>query len=61
PREGPARPSGVPFVPSRARELFISPATAKAHVARLFTRLDARDRIHLVILAYEFGLVSPYA
>ncbi|MFF0485303.1 response regulator [Streptomyces sp. NPDC004435] len=44
-----------------ARELFISPATAKAHVARLFTRLDARDRIHLVILAYEFGLVSPYA
>lgn len=34
-------------------------ATAKAHVARLFTRLDARDRVHLVILAYEMGLVSP--
>ncbi|NML50940.1 response regulator transcription factor [Streptomyces sp. R302] len=42
-----------------AGELFISPATAKAHVARLLTRLAARDRIHLVILAYEFGLVAP--
>ncbi|WP_434976005.1 response regulator [Streptomyces hydrogenans] len=42
-----------------AGELFISPATAKAHVARLLTRLAARDRIQLVILAYEFGLVSP--
>ncbi|MFD4375821.1 response regulator [Streptomyces sp. NPDC058486] len=44
-----------------AGELFISPATAKAHVARLLTRLTARDRIHLVILAYEFGLVAPRA
>ncbi|MFI8257529.1 response regulator [Streptomyces filamentosus] len=44
-----------------AGELFISPATAKAHVARLLTRLAARDRIHLVILAYEFGLVAPGA
>ncbi|MER5737179.1 response regulator transcription factor [Streptomyces sp. NPDC002262] len=42
-----------------AGELFISPATAKAHVARLLARLAARDRIHLVILAYEFGLVTP--
>lgn len=42
-----------------ASELFISVATAKAHVARLLTKLDARDRIHLVILAYQFGLVSP--
>ncbi|MFD8010608.1 response regulator [Streptomyces sp. NPDC058955] len=42
-----------------AGELFISPATAKAHVARLLSRLGARDRIHLVILAYEFGLVAP--
>jgi DNA-binding NarL/FixJ family response regulator len=33
--------------------------TAKAHVARLFTKLDARDRVHLVIIAYEAGLVSP--
>ncbi|MGV9296308.1 response regulator [Amycolatopsis sp. NPDC003676] len=42
-----------------AAELFISAATAKAHVARLFTKLDARDRVHLVILAYEMGLVRP--
>ncbi|MEV7773323.1 response regulator transcription factor [Kitasatospora sp. NPDC086791] len=42
-----------------AEELTISVATAKAHVARLFAKLDARDRVHLVIQAYEFGLVSP--
>ncbi|MER7671926.1 response regulator transcription factor [Kitasatospora sp. NPDC096128] len=42
-----------------AEELTISVATAKAHVARLFTKLDARDRVHLVIHAYEFGLVAP--
>ncbi|MFE7527917.1 response regulator [Kitasatospora sp. NPDC057542] len=42
-----------------AAELTISVATAKAHVARLFTKLDARDRVHLVIQAYEFGLVVP--
>ncbi|MEU3566386.1 response regulator [Kitasatospora sp. NPDC058063] len=42
-----------------AAELTISVATAKAHVARLFTKLDARDRVHLVIQAYEFGLVAP--
>jgi DNA-binding NarL/FixJ family response regulator len=42
-----------------AAHLFISVATAKAHVARLLTKLDARDRVHLVILAYESGLVSP--
>ncbi|MDR3033046.1 MAG: response regulator transcription factor [Kitasatospora sp.] len=42
-----------------AARLTISAATAKAHVARLFTRLDARDRVHLVILAYRAGLVTP--
>jgi DNA-binding NarL/FixJ family response regulator len=41
-----------------AAELYISVATAKAHVARLFTKLDARDRVHLVIIAYELGLVT---
>ncbi|GIE85007.1 response regulator [Actinoplanes regularis] len=41
-----------------AADLHISPATAKAHVARLFTKLDARDRVQLVIIAYEAGLVS---
>nr|WP_244178639.1 response regulator transcription factor [Streptomyces rubellomurinus] len=42
-----------------AAELTISVATAKAHVARLFSKLDARDRVHLVIQAYESGLVTP--
>ncbi|AJF66457.1 response regulator [Streptomyces vietnamensis] len=40
-----------------AERLHISTATAKAHVARLFTKLDARDRVQLVIFAYEAGLV----
>jgi DNA-binding NarL/FixJ family response regulator len=42
-----------------AADLFISIATAKAHVARLFAKLNARDRVQLVIIAYEMGLVSP--
>ncbi|GAB3181044.1 LuxR family two component transcriptional regulator [Micromonospora palomenae] len=42
-----------------AAELVISAATAKAHVARLFTKLGARDRVHLVIAAYEARLVHP--
>jgi DNA-binding NarL/FixJ family response regulator len=41
-----------------AGELTISPATAKTHVAHLLTKLDARDRIQLVIIAYQSGLVS---
>jgi DNA-binding NarL/FixJ family response regulator len=41
-----------------AEELTISPATAKTHVAHLLTKLDARDRIQLVIIAYQSGLVS---
>jgi DNA-binding NarL/FixJ family response regulator len=42
-----------------AAQLFITVATVKAHVARLFTKLDARDRVQLVIIAYEAGLVAP--
>jgi DNA-binding NarL/FixJ family response regulator len=42
-----------------AAELYISVATAKAHVGRLFTKLGARDRVQLVIIAYEMGLVTP--
>lgn len=42
-----------------ADHLGISLATAKAHVARLLSKLDARDRVQLTILAYESGLVSP--
>jgi DNA-binding NarL/FixJ family response regulator len=42
-----------------AERLFISPATAKTHVAHLLTKLDARDRVQLVIIAYQSGLASP--
>ncbi|MFD0687953.1 response regulator [Actinomadura fibrosa] len=42
-----------------AAHLSISAATAKAHVARLLAKLDARDRVQLVIIAYETGLVTP--
>jgi DNA-binding NarL/FixJ family response regulator len=42
-----------------AGELFISVATVKTYVSRLLTKLDARDRVHLVIIAYETGLVAP--
>jgi DNA-binding NarL/FixJ family response regulator len=41
-----------------AETLFISVATAKAHLARLLTKLDARDRVQLVIIAYDHGLVA---
>jgi DNA-binding NarL/FixJ family response regulator len=41
-----------------AAHLVISAATAKAHVARLLAKLDARDRVQLVIAAYEAGLVT---
>jgi DNA-binding NarL/FixJ family response regulator len=42
-----------------ADELVLSPLTAKTHVARLFSKLDARDRAQLVVIAYETGLVVP--
>jgi DNA-binding NarL/FixJ family response regulator len=41
-----------------ARGLCISPATAKTHVAHLLTKLDARDRVQLVITAYQAGLAA---
>ncbi|GAB2700860.1 response regulator [Kitasatospora kifunensis] len=41
-----------------ATELVISMATVKTYVTRLLSKLDARDRVQLVILAYESGLVT---
>ena len=40
-----------------ADHLAISPATTKTHVGHLLTKLDARDRVHLVIMAYQAGVV----
>lgn len=40
-----------------ASELIMSPLTAKTHVSRAMTKLGVRDRVQLVILAYETGLV----
>ncbi|OEU85090.1 response regulator transcription factor [Streptomyces oceani] len=42
-----------------AERLVLSPATAKTHVSRLMTKLGARDRAQLVILAYESGMITP--
>lgn len=42
-----------------AARLFISPLTCKSHVSRILTKLDARDRTQLVVIAYESGLVVP--
>jgi DNA-binding NarL/FixJ family response regulator len=42
-----------------AQALVLSPLTAKTHVARLFSKLGARDRAQLVVIAYESGLVVP--
>ena len=44
-----------------ASSLSISPATARTHVSRIMTKLHARDRSQLVVLAYETGLVTPGA
>lgn len=41
------------------QQLYVSPATAKTHVARLLMKLGARDRAQLIITAYESGVVSP--
>ncbi|MFH8473346.1 response regulator [Streptomyces sp. NPDC018000] len=42
-----------------AEHLFVSPLTAKTHVNRAMTKLAARDRAQLVVIAYQCGLVSP--
>jgi len=42
-----------------ARKLVMSPLTAKTHVSRAMTKLNARDRAQLVVFAYEHGLTAP--
>ena len=41
-----------------AQRLFLSPLTAKTHVSRIMQKLHARDRVQLVVTAYESGLVA---
>lgn len=45
--------------PEICRQLVISEATAKTHVARILQKLELRDRVQAVIYAYETGLIAP--
>jgi DNA-binding NarL/FixJ family response regulator len=42
-----------------ASDLFLSEATVKTHVNRIFSKLSLRDRVQAVVLAYESGIVRP--
>ncbi len=42
-----------------AHQLFLSEATVKTHVRRILTKLHLRDRVQVVVYAYETGLVTP--
>jgi DNA-binding NarL/FixJ family response regulator len=42
-----------------AAEMYLSEGTVKIHVSRILTKLDLRDRVQAVVLAYESGTISP--
>jgi DNA-binding NarL/FixJ family response regulator len=41
-----------------AEKLYLSPLTAKTHVSRILMKLGARDRVQLVVIAYQSGIVG---
>ena len=43
-----------------AEALHLSPLTAKTHVSRILMKLGARDRVQLVVIAYQAGLLAPH-
>ena len=42
-----------------AGRLVLSEATVKTHVGRILSKLDLRDRVQIVVFAYETGLITP--
>jgi DNA-binding NarL/FixJ family response regulator len=42
-----------------AARLFVTPATVKAHVGSVLSKLDLRDRVQAVVFAYESGMIQP--
>jgi DNA-binding NarL/FixJ family response regulator len=42
-----------------AGEMYLSQGTVKIHVGRILAKLDLRDRVQAVVLAYESGLIKP--
>ena len=42
-----------------ADALYLSPFTVKTHVSRILTKLRARDRVQLVVIAYQAGIAPP--
>jgi DNA-binding NarL/FixJ family response regulator len=42
-----------------ARELYLDEGTVKSHVVRTLAKLGLRDRVQVVVFAYEHGIVRP--
>lgn len=42
-----------------AEQLVLSPLTVRSHIQRAMTKLNARDRTQLVVIAYQSGLAKP--